>query len=206
MFLTELNVLRTYLRLLVFPVNQMHEYGYPVVQRFAEPGTLFSIGLLAAVVGMGLRLYQKNRLLSFTVFWFLSRHPLRCWSSARSIAPPFMNTGFICRWWGFLFWGCGVGTSLPGGREIKAGGVFLIFMLSVLTYQRNFVWQNEILFGRTGLTRRRTSRTFTWHPGWRISANIFSQAYQKYRDGLRLYDGHRAPDSDAAAHLRPYFK
>lgn len=191
-FLTELNVLRTYLRLLVFPAHQMHEYGYPVVQRFAEPGTLFSIGLLAAVVGMGLRLYKKNRLLSFTVFWFFIT------TSVEVLVVSTVHRATIYEHWlylpmvGFSIFGAvGLGLLCRDEERLKRVGFFLIFVLSVLTYQRNFVWQNEILFWEDGINKAPHIPHVYLASGVAYQRkHLFSQAYQKYRDGLRLYDGH----------------
>jgi len=50
-YLTQLNVIRTYLRLLFVPVNQNLHYDYPISRHFLEPTTFFSFILL---VGIGL--------------------------------------------------------------------------------------------------------------------------------------------------------
>lgn len=78
-FFTQIRVIVTYLRLLVFPAGQNLDYDYPVYHTPFEPAVLMSAGLLLALAGLGVILWRraaKNsglallRLISFGIFWF----------------------------------------------------------------------------------------------------------------------------------------
>jgi protein O-mannosyl-transferase len=68
--LTEMNVLRTYLRLLFFPLHQNLDYDYPRVVSFWQADVWLSIGILAMMIFGVVRSYSKNRLFSFCILWF----------------------------------------------------------------------------------------------------------------------------------------
>ena len=70
--LTSLNVLLTYLRLIVLPINQNLDYDYPVAQSLLEFPTILSfLGHVAVVVAMVWLYRKKNWLLvPFGVAWF----------------------------------------------------------------------------------------------------------------------------------------
>lgn len=70
--LTSLNVIWTYIRLLLLPINQNLDYDYPIAQTLFEFPTLLSlIGHLVVVAGAFWLYRKKNRLLiPFGVAWF----------------------------------------------------------------------------------------------------------------------------------------
>jgi tetratricopeptide (TPR) repeat protein len=69
--LTEFNVHWTYIRLLLFPVNQTLDYNYPVAQTLLEFRTLVAfLGYLSLWVGAAL-LARKRPMASFLILWFL---------------------------------------------------------------------------------------------------------------------------------------
>jgi hypothetical protein len=70
--LTSLNVIWTYIRLLLLPVSQNLDYSYPVAERLFEYPTLVSLAGHLAVIGAALWLYLKKGwlLVPFGVAWF----------------------------------------------------------------------------------------------------------------------------------------
>ena len=62
-FLTELNVLRTYIRLLFVPVRQNLDYDYPVSSRLDMP-TILSLLLHISILGLGLFFLKREPNLS----------------------------------------------------------------------------------------------------------------------------------------------
>jgi hypothetical protein len=70
--LTSFNVLWTYVRLLILPINQNLDYDYPIAKTLFEFPTLLSFLGHVAVVGMSFWLYKKRgwRLIPFGVAWF----------------------------------------------------------------------------------------------------------------------------------------
>jgi hypothetical protein len=70
--MTSFNVLWTYLRVLVLPINQNLDYDYPVAKTLLEFPTLISLLAHIAVIVLMLWLYRKKGLLliPFGVAWF----------------------------------------------------------------------------------------------------------------------------------------
>jgi protein O-mannosyl-transferase len=70
--LTSFNVLWTYIRLLLLPINQNLDYDYPIAKTLFEFPTLFSFVGHVAVVGVSFWLYKKKGwlLMPFGVAWF----------------------------------------------------------------------------------------------------------------------------------------
>ena len=143
-FLTEINVMRTYLRLLVLPIHQHHDYKYPVVESFFEGPLLFSAALLAGLIFFAVKMFPKRRLLSFGIAWFFVSILVEV------IHPCFVKKGLIYEHWLYLAM---TGFSLfvsfalfsvldkTAARRILIG---IIAVFCVMTYSRNKVWQSEI--------------------------------------------------------------
>lgn len=166
--LTQINVVRTYLRLLIFPINQNLDYSYPLSESFFEIKTILSFLLLASLFLFTIFMFRKNRLISFGIlFFFLALLPESSVipiddviNEHRLYLPSF---GFFLAISTLLFWflqiietalephrGC-VNT-LPRCEEIRnlvrfiplAILVILILSASFATYKRNQVWQTEL--------------------------------------------------------------
>jgi len=74
---TQFRVIVTYLRLMIFPVNQNVDYDYPVYHSFFEPGVFLSFLFLLSIGGIGIYLWFRyrnkspyTRIISFGIFWF----------------------------------------------------------------------------------------------------------------------------------------
>jgi protein O-mannosyl-transferase len=144
-FFTELRVLITYMRLLLFPVNQNLEYDYPIAMTFFNLPTISSALFLMGVVLFAIRIYRNHRLLSFGVFWFFLT------LSAESTFMPLKDVIFEHRLYlpmvGFAFFtAAGIMTSLErkAFRFRLALLICLVTTYSFLTYQRNKVWASEM--------------------------------------------------------------
>ena len=145
-FLTQTRVLVTYLRLLFVPVNQNLDYYYPVSKSLFEMPVLLSLLLLALVISAGVKLFHEYRLLSFCVFWFFITLLLE--SSVIPIADVIFEHRLYLPMVGFSLFLAGGLFYLSAGRHV--GRVFIILILlvacySVMTYQRNKVWQSEVM-------------------------------------------------------------
>lgn len=70
--LTSLNVLWTYVRILILPINQNLDYDYPIAKTLFELPTALSFLGHVAVIGAAFWLYQKKkmRLIPFGLAWF----------------------------------------------------------------------------------------------------------------------------------------
>jgi hypothetical protein len=71
-FLTSLNVLWTYIRLLFLPINQNLDYDYPIAKTLFELPTILSFVGHLAIIGAGFWGYKKKGwlLIPFGIAWF----------------------------------------------------------------------------------------------------------------------------------------
>jgi tetratricopeptide (TPR) repeat protein len=143
--LTQFNVIVTYLRLFILPINQNLDYDYPVSISLLEINTLFCFSLLLGILALGILLFRKYRLISFGIFWFFLTI-----SVESSIIPISQNVIFEHRTYLSSF---GFFLALTGAffyffkERYLAIGVTIILIFagvnSVLSYQRNKIWENE---------------------------------------------------------------
>lgn len=68
--LTQFNVIVTYIRLLIIPLNQNLDYDFAVTKSFFEWPTLISFLFLISILLATKQLFQKYKLLSFSILWF----------------------------------------------------------------------------------------------------------------------------------------
>jgi uncharacterized membrane protein len=68
-FLTQLNVIPYYIRLLFVPANLNLDYDWPVT-RYFDFMTAFYFVLLLSIVVLAISLFRRNRLISFGIIWF----------------------------------------------------------------------------------------------------------------------------------------
>lgn len=146
-FLTEVNVLRTYLRLLVFPAFQRFEYDYPVVMSLWEIRTWLSAVLLLSLLGYAGALFRRNRILSFCIFWFFLT------TSVEVAVVSLVHRALLFEHWlylpmvGFSIFLVSFLCDRIGEAEgLKRVGFVLILSLCVMTVLRNQVWRHEIRF------------------------------------------------------------
>ena len=69
-FLTQIGVLKTYIRLLVLPFNLHLDYNYPITTSFFNLHTIFSLLFLLLIISGGFFMFNKNRFISFGIFLF----------------------------------------------------------------------------------------------------------------------------------------
>lgn len=142
-FLTQLNVMCTYLRLLILPVHLNIDYDYPLSKSLLDPRTALSALLLAVVIAGAFIIRRRYLLLSFGCLWFFLTLSIE--STVISLQDVIFEhrlylplAGF---WMGILSWVYAVWNA-PKARRVLLSGAVLIF--SFLTYSRNYLWGNEV--------------------------------------------------------------
>ena len=153
-FFTEINVLRTYLRMLFVPVNLNLDYDYPIAHGFWEVPTVLSAILLIAILGWALYLFKRNKLLSFAIIWFFVA------TSVEVGVVSIVNRGVIYDHWLYLpmvgfaiFLSVGLHHFLKNETMLKIFILMVVFIFSMMTYQRNFTWQTEIGFWQDNMRK-----------------------------------------------------
>ena len=140
--LTELNVLRTYLRLFVLPVKQSVDYDYPRARSLLESNTFLSFLLLLSLFGGGVVLLKKHPLLSFGIFWFFLTVSVEALVAQEEFIfehrmyLPMVGVG-LC----LVYLVNYLSKNKP--RPLTLLILVMVTDYSFLTYQRNFVWKDE---------------------------------------------------------------
>ncbi|MDP3921441.1 MAG: tetratricopeptide repeat protein [Candidatus Omnitrophota bacterium] len=136
---TQFSVICTYIRLLFLPVNQSVDYDYAISTSFFEPVTLISFLFLCSLAGLALRLYKKEPLIAFGVFWFFltlsiesSIIPINDVIFEHRLYLPSLGFAMILPW-------C-LHRLIKNKRRALIALLILIAVLSGMTYRRNAVW------------------------------------------------------------------
>jgi len=144
-FLTQFNVILTYIRILFVPFNQNLDYDYPIAKGLMDPGILCSLFVLIGIIAGGIRLFSRYRLLSFGIFWFFitvflesSVIPLNDAIFEHRLYLPMVGYGFFLT--GIIYYRFSAKNIRPASAILIA----FVALYSMLTYARNFVWKNEI--------------------------------------------------------------
>ncbi|MDE2027964.1 MAG: tetratricopeptide repeat protein, partial [Candidatus Omnitrophica bacterium] len=151
---TEFRVMVTYIRLLFLPIHQNVDYDYPVFKSFFEGPVVFGFLFLTAVLGTAVRLFSKYRLIAFSVFWFFLT--LLPESSIFPIQDVIFEHRLYLPMAGFSMFLAGGLYYLLGRKSIKMMvGILLVIITlnSVLTYQRNKIWRDDITFWSDALSK-----------------------------------------------------
>ncbi len=159
---TQFRVIVTYLRLLVFPVNQNVDYDYPIYRSFLVPEVVLSFLFLLSILSIGIWLFRISRdqnlesspwyrLSSCGIFWFFitaapesSVIPIKDVIFEHRMYLP--SIGFflamtICIMLMFLR----LGKRFLQTRKIMTLFMFLLVVIfSVTAYARNYVWKDSV--------------------------------------------------------------
>jgi len=164
---TQFRVIATYMRLLLFPVNQNVDYDYPVYHSLLSPAAFLPLLLLTAVLGFGVFIYLRyrntaplSRLISFGIFWFFIA------LSVESSIIPITDIIFEHRVYlpsvGFFLAAAAAMVSVkirldkerPGwGRPAVGAFAVIVLFLSLAAHMRNRVWQDEANFWKDGVKK-----------------------------------------------------
>jgi len=155
-FVTELRVIVTYLRLLVFPINQNLDYDYPVYRSMIDGEIILSFTFLAVLAGLGAYLAHRDRgspsgttIISFGIFLFFI-----ALSVESSIIPItevvnehrlYLASGgaFIALTSSFFLMAQKTRNDFVGRSGVLILAV-VVLVFSGLTYERNKVWRSGV--------------------------------------------------------------
>ena len=152
--ITQFRVIVTYLRLLLIPTGQNVDHDFSPSTHFFEPATLSGFLFLTALLISAFILYNKQRLISFGIFWFFMT--LAVESSIVPIADLiFEHRTYLPSLGFFLVLTAGTYRVFAGKNKylIYALFTFLILTNSILTYQRNKVWKDEFSLWNDAVTK-----------------------------------------------------
>lgn len=167
---TEMRVIVTYIRLLLWPVGQSLDHDYPLHHSFFDPAVYLSLLILSAIAGIGVYcLYRSRsalrdprhssspttslslRLMAFGIFWFFitlavesSIIPIADVISEHRLYLP--SIGFILACMSALFFAAEKLTARPEGsvKTLIALLATTTLVLAGLTFARNMAWKTEV--------------------------------------------------------------
>jgi len=153
--LTQCRVVVTYIRLCFLPVCQNLDYDYSVYKSIFEWPVLISFMFLAGIIFWAKRLFGEYRLPAFSVFWFFlalslesSLFPLKNVIFEHRLYLPLAGYSmFLVASVYYLCGPDGAYSAFFGKRSVKMMLIVLALIVgvnSILTYQRNRVWKDEI--------------------------------------------------------------
>lgn len=187
--LTELNVIRTYVRLLIFPFNQNLDYDYPISKSLAEPGCLLSLGLHGVLLYQAFKRFKKDPLFSFGVFWFYLTLSIE--SGAVVIRDVIYEhrlylplAGFFIAFLDFIY------VHAKKTPRLFSFLLPVIFVFSVMTYVRNDNWGTEM-----GLWQDVVKKSPRKGRGWNnlgyvyLSSSRFEEAREAFEKALETAPG-----------------
>ena len=151
---TEFSVVWIYLRLLLVPVGQALDYDVPIV------ATLWGWKSAAAFLGIAALLaaaaFLRKRLPHISAGILLFFLGLAVESTVIPLDPVFEHRLYLPMF-GFAMVAMGLLMHLPGRRTAVIAVVLLTAILSVLTWQRNALWNDPIAFYEDNLRQAPTS-------------------------------------------------
>lgn len=160
--ITQVRVIVTYFRLLLFPVNQRFDYDYPIFKSFFIPEIVISLLLIVSILLLSTYLYKLSRTLgrtdgplfrlaSFGFFWFFIT--LSAESSVFPIADVIFEHRLYLPSIGFIIALVSIIELLREKWQLRYSLVqkfsvysmlLLVVGFSVATYSRNSLWRDKI--------------------------------------------------------------
>ncbi len=150
--LTQFRVVIYYISLLIIPhPSRLNlDYDFPLSHSLIDPiTTLFSMVAIAGLIGLGIYLAKKERLLSFCILWFFgnlaiesSVIPLGIIFEHRTYLPSMLVSLMVVS--------LGYRYIKPQWAKVAAlcAVLVVIMVFSVWTYERNSIWSDEVTFWR----------------------------------------------------------
>jgi protein O-mannosyl-transferase len=142
---TQFQVLVTYLRLFLIPVGQNLDYDYPLAHTFWALPVLTSLCILVSILIIGVRLFSRYRLMSFSIFWFFVA--LLPESSIIPLSDPIFEHRLYLPLVGCSVFAVCTVYYIIGKRSIAAMAIIVMMTVNwyaLLTYTRNFDWQTAL--------------------------------------------------------------
>lgn len=204
-FLTELRVIVTYFRLILFPVHQNLDYDYPMYTSLFTPPVFASFLLLLSIATVGFvmlrssaarsgRLAGLYRLSAFGIFWFFmtmsvesSIQPIENVIYEHRLYLPFFGFILATVCTGAILWSRVMETSSAKARLVPVAGLLTVAVLGSAATVRNAVWQNETTLwedvARKSPNKARVHNMLGWSY---LEDGRIDEAQQQLIDSIRI--------------------
>lgn len=182
-------ILGTYLRLLVWPTGQNIDHDYLVSKALLDLPAAGSLAALSLLLGVGVWLFNRARLVSFGIVWFLVTI-----SPTSSIVP---NSEFVAEHRAYipligLAFSC---AGLPAWQRRWKGYMCVLLpavvIFSGLTYARNRVWRTDLtLWGDSVQKSPNKARPHNNLGNALANEGKLGEAIAHYAEAIRISPGH----------------
>ncbi|HNV86940.1 MAG TPA: tetratricopeptide repeat protein [Candidatus Omnitrophota bacterium] len=141
--LTQIDVLRTYLRLFVFPIRQNLDYDYPIARSLFAPSTFASFVFLAGLCVWAFLNRRRYPILAYGIFWFFI--VLSIESGVIVVKDVIFEHRMYLAMVGLsMFFTAGLALLFRDEKEYVTILAVVVMVFSGLTYVRNNVWKDEV--------------------------------------------------------------
>jgi len=143
---TQIRVLVTYLRLLVFPIQQNLDYDYPINSNIFHIPTLLSSIFLGCLLFLAIKVWKSHRMVAVSIFWFFLT--LAVESSIITLPNVIFEHRLYLPSFGILLGLIAIVFTAQKGQYWRWKSLLLVgivIIMSLLTVQRNHVWSSELL-------------------------------------------------------------
>lgn len=157
---TEFRVILTYLRLLLFPINQNLDYDYPVSHSLFEPSVLISFLFLSTLFAVSVYFMFVSssiwfKLAGFGMFWFfltlsIESSIIPIWDVIFEHRLYLPSVGFLISLSAITF------RAIPMKVRSTTATILVVSLLlvfSIATYKRNIVWGEELTLWQDVVTK-----------------------------------------------------
>lgn len=151
---TQFSAILKYIQLLVLPIGQNVDHDFPISMSIWELKTILSLVVLVAIVTFAVWIFKRNRIVSFGIFWFLITISIECsfipitdvFFEHRTYLPSF---GFFLILISLIFF-----ILQKKSRTFSVGLVLILISInSVLAFNRNKVWKDDISLWTDAMTK-----------------------------------------------------
>ena len=187
--LTEFRVINTYLRLLFLPVNQNIDYDYPAYKTMMELPVLLSLTVILSILYSAIRLFRKEKLLSFSIFWFFltllpesSIIPIHDYIFEHRLYLPIAAFSIFLVYAVYLI--------LGRKNNFKPAFILGLIILAFgsLTFRRNFIWKDNFSLSSDAIKKSPDkARPYTGRGAAYAKQGEYKLALADYDKGLMLY-------------------
>lgn len=142
--MTQFSVIVKYIQLLFLPVGLNLDYDWTIAQQLLEPQTISSLLILVSILGLAVYLFNRNRLVSFGIFWFFLTLTIE--SSIVPITDVIFEHRTYLPSFGFFLILTFLVYHFIGQRSSFMRYTILVAIVltySSLTYARNKVWKSD---------------------------------------------------------------
>ncbi len=187
-FFTQFIVIVKYIQLLILPIGLNIDHDIPIASSLIEIRTLLSLFFLLAIVGLAIYLFNRQRIISFAIFWFFLTISIE--SSFIPLADLiFEHRTYLPSFGFFLILSVGLYKLLWQKNRNLAIGILLVIIgsNSFLSFERNKVWKNNFTLWNDAVSKSpNKARPLGTRGDYYRDVNEWDKAITDYTKALRI--------------------